>query len=219
MHYLSVLKYFLIALSVFLISCGSTQPQVTARGSSGYKPAPYISYKSLNFRGVSGKRKDLIKEALLVRKESNWPKYIFGSADPSKGGFDCSGAMYYVLRRKGFNPPRTSSAQYSWVKEKGNLHSVSSNATSLKHRDFRKLKPGDLVFWSGTYKPTDGRTVPVTHVGMYLGFMEGYERPIMICASKGRSFNGIRCDGYGVFDFKIPSASSKAKIVGYGSPL
>ena len=40
----------------------------------------------------------------------------------------------------------------------------------------------------------------------------------MINASDGRSYRGIRSNGYGVYDFRMPQADSKSKLVGYGTP-
>lgn len=213
-------KTLLLLLTPLFFQCGSAENKDTqsyVENGLRYHPAPHVPFESLKLEEVDGWRKRLVKEALKVRAESSWPRYVFGSASPEKGGFDCSGAMYYVLQREGFTPARTSANQYLWLLDKGEIHKVSASATAIDHPDYKHLQSGDLVFWSGTYEPTDSRTVPITHVGMYLGYMEGYAKPIMICSSKGRSFNGVRCDGYGVFDFKIPSASSRAKIVGYGS--
>jgi len=72
--------------------------------------------------------------------------YIFGAQSPSRG-FDCSGLVSYVLHKKGLHPPRTSSAQ-------------SHYGTPVSRS---QLKPGDLVFFSGTYKGG------VSHVGIYIG--------------------------------------------------
>jgi len=182
-----------------------------------YYPAPGTWVKQLELDGLPDWRKKIILESLRVRSEQVWPKYVFGSADPNKGGFDCSGAIYHILKRAGYSPARTSSDQYLWVKEHGKLYSVPKNAKSLEDKAFRNLTPGDLVFWSGTYTPTDGRKTSVTHVGMYLGKLKGYAKPVMICASKGRYFDGKRRDGYGLYDFKLPSKTSKSKIVAYGA--
>ena len=72
--------------------------------------------------------------------------YIRGASSPSRG-FDCSGLVYYLLRQRGYNPPRTSSGLASFGR------SVSRSS----------LKPGDLVFFSNTYKRG------VSHVGVYVG--------------------------------------------------
>ncbi len=209
-------RLFFICLLSFCTLRGYSEQSYIENGLK-YHPAPLIPFSSLKLHGVEKWRQNIIKKSLEIRAKERWPRYVFGSADPANGGFDCSGAMYYLLKNEGFRPERTSSNQYLWLKKRGKVHQVSKKTDSLSHKDFSQLKPADLVFWSGTYSPTDGRTIPITHVGMYIGYMQGYERPLMICASKGRSFNGVRCDGYGVYDFKIPSLKSKAKIVAYGS--
>lgn len=178
-----------------------------------------IAPESLNeFSKLSDSRKKLVTTALTVAKTNGWLRYKFGSADPKNKGFDCSGAMSFVLRTANYKVPRTSSDQFLWVKKHKGLTEVSPKVTSLKDPVFKKLKPGDLVFWSGTYIPTDGRKTKITHVGMYLGTEKKDGRPVMICATKGRSYRGARGDGYGVYDFKLPSASSKSKFVGFGPP-
>jgi cell wall-associated NlpC family hydrolase len=72
-------------------------------------------------------------------------RYRFGGASPS--GFDCSGFVYYVLNRAGVPVGRNMYAQ---------LNSGSRVSTS-------KLQPGDLVFFSGTYKRG------LSHAGIYIG--------------------------------------------------
>lgn len=75
--------------------------------------------------------------------------YNFGGNSP-KEGFDCSSLMQWNFRQAaGIKLPRVAYDQY--------------RATArVKASD---LKPGDLVFFTGTY---DSGT-PVTHVGMYIG--------------------------------------------------
>ena len=167
---------------------------------------------------ITPNRRKLINNALLTAKDHGWLKYKFGSADPAKGGFDCSGAMYYVLRHSGLKPRRTSAGQYLWIKEAGNLTEVGPSADSLTDKVFADLEPGDLLFWTGTYTPRDGRKVPITHVSMYLGRAKTDGRHLMIGSSSGRSYRGKRQNGYGVFDFRLPSKKSKSKFVGYGTP-
>ncbi len=76
--------------------------------------------------------------------------YTYGSADPANGGMDCSGFIYYVLKQNGFpDVPRDSSQQYVWVRKAGNLYAVLSRKEDSF--EFDDLKPGDLLFWRGTY--------------------------------------------------------------------
>lgn len=88
---------------------------------------------------------------------------------------------------------------------------------SLDSQIFKKLTGGDLLFWSGTYTPTDGRSVKITHVSLYLG-QEKNGRHVMIGATKGRSYRGKKGDGYGVYGFRLPRKSSKSHFVGFGPP-
>jgi hypothetical protein len=61
------------------------------------------------------------------------------------------------------------------------------------------------MFWSGTYKVD--RDVPVSHVMIYLGKEMGTNKPVMVGASDGRSYNGERRFGVSVFDFKLPNGT------------
>lgn len=73
--------------------------------------------------------------------------YVWGGTSPS--GFDCSGFTTYVYKQFGYSLNRTANAQAS------NGYAVS--------RD--NLIPGDLVLFTRTYSSS----VPVTHVGIYVG--------------------------------------------------
>ena len=163
-------------------------------------------------------RQELIVAALEAAKEVEGMPYRYGGVGRKDGGFDCSGAMYYVLRKIGLDPPRTSSDQYLWVRKHSQINPVAKTAKDTEDDSLDDLKPGDLVFWSGTYEPKDGRTTKITHVGMYLGLEKKDGRPVMINATNGRSYRGKKGNGYGVYDFRVPRAGSKSKIVGYGTP-
>ena len=167
---------------------------------------------------LSTKQKEILTLAMKLGRDHPDNHYKYGSANLKQGGFDCSGAMYFILKESGFHPPRTSAAQYDWVKKSGHLIKISAEVTSLDNPVFKKLQPGDLLFWSHTYKPTDGRTNGITHVQMYLGREKKDDRPVMIGSSDGRSYRGKRQNGYAVFDFKLPRKSSKQKFVGFGPP-
>jgi cell wall-associated NlpC family hydrolase len=72
--------------------------------------------------------------------------YIRGAASPSRG-FDCSGLIYFLLRQRGYNPPRTAAGYKNW-------------GTAVPRGEW---KPGDLVLFSNTYKRG------ISHIGVYLG--------------------------------------------------
>ena len=136
----------------------------------GYGKPALIGTDSLReFESLPEDRKMLIRTAIDVARESPWLPYLYGGSSPKDGGFDCSGAMYFVLNTAGLEPPRTSAAQYLWVKGEKRLHEIPNDVTSLDHEGMKKLQPGDLLFWGGTYAPEDQRTVNVTHVALYLG--------------------------------------------------
>jgi peptidoglycan DL-endopeptidase CwlO len=145
---------------------------------------------------------DLIRSTLALTQKNL--AYIYGSADPAIGGMDCSGFIYYVLTNAGFKDvPRQSSDQYLWVRKNGDFHAVLSRNANTFELD--QLRPGDLMFWSGTYKVD--RDVPVTHVMIYLGRQKSNGKPVMVGASEGRSYDGIRRFGVSVFDFKLPNGA------------
>lgn len=171
-----------------------------------------------DFTTLAEPRKKLIEAALFAAKQVTGMPYRFGGNGVQDGGFDCSGAMYHVMREVGLNPPRTSSAQYLWVKKDSILHLVSSDAKDLTHSSFDKLRPGDLVFWSGTYVPSDVRLSKITHVGMFLGYEKKDGHAVMINASDGRSYRGKKQSGFGVNDFRLPRAGGTSVMVGYGTP-
>lgn len=189
----------------------------TEGGKTFYRPANLKTSQLKSYDSYTESQRKLTSTALASVPTGKWLKYKFGGASPSAGGFDCSGAMYYVLRKAGYKPPRTSAQQFVWIRDHGKIHQVSAQVTGLDHSAFKHLKPGDLLFWSGTYVPTDGRKVKITHVSMYLG-QEKDGRHVMAGATKGRSYRGKRGDGFGVYDFKLPRKGSRSKFVGYGTP-
>jgi peptidoglycan DL-endopeptidase CwlO len=133
--------------------------------------------------------------------------YTYGSADPANGGMDCSGFIYYVLNQAGVKDvPRDASEQYVWVRKAGNFRAVLSR--DLDSFEFDELKPGDLLFWTGTYGIE--RDPPVTHTMIYLGKEKESNKPIMVGASDGRTYRDKQRFGVSVFDFKTakPPAST-----------
>ena len=144
--------------------------------------------------------------------------YAYGSADPASGGMDCSGFIYYVLRENGVKGvPRDASQQYVWVRKAGNFRAVLSR--DLDSFELDELKPGDLLFWTGTYSVE--RDPPVTHTMIYLGKEKKTGKPIMVGASDGRTYEGEQQFGVSVFDFKTASAKKAStsenhpRFVGY----
>ncbi|WP_456273108.1 LysM peptidoglycan-binding domain-containing protein [Bacillus sp. AK031] len=92
---------------------------------------------------VSGALNDSVGVINEAKRHLGTP-YVWGGSTPS--GFDCSGFIYYVYKQAGMNVSRT-------------------NALGLWNETTRvsNPQPGDLVFFSNTYKPG------ISHVGIYLG--------------------------------------------------
>jgi hypothetical protein len=131
---------------------------------------------------------------------------------------DCSGTIYHLLQGAGLaDVPRDSSGMYRWVWLSGRFQAVVSSSPDTF--EFARLKPGDLLFWSGTYHVT--RDPPVTHVMIYLGVNRQTGRRVMMGASEGRRFNDVSRDGVSVFDFELPRPEADAggdhpRFIGYG---
>ena len=95
------------------------------------------------YRNAKGDfQQGMVNQALSYRGRP----YVFGSASPSRG-FDCSGLIYFLLRQRGYNPPRTAAGYRSY-------------GTAVARKD---LKPGDLLLFANTYKRG------ISHIGIYIG--------------------------------------------------
>jgi cell wall-associated NlpC family hydrolase len=140
--------------------------------------------------------------------------YKYGSADPGQGGMDCSGFVYYVLKQTGLGEvPRDAREQYVWVRKAGKFQAVLGRSPDTFELD--ALKPGDLLFWAGTYKVD--RDPAITHTMIYLGRNKATHERIMIGASDGRTYKGQSRYGVSVFDFKM--AGRHAPLNGEPGPV
>ncbi|WP_411826519.1 C40 family peptidase [Luteolibacter sp. AS25] len=199
--------------ALILLFCG-----LSAAPAENQQPAILESSELRDFEKLEEPRRKLIEIAIETSREMQGMPYLFGGNGPKEGGFDCSGAINYILRKIDLSPPRTSSAQFEWVRDNSSLHLVSKDATNVDHASFAHLKPGDLVFWSGTYMPTDGRKLGITHVAVFMGYEKKDGRAVMINATNGRSYRGKKGNGFGVYDFRVPGSKSKSRLIGYGTP-
>src|SRR6266404_5722730 len=145
--------------------------------------------------------------------------YKYGSADPATGGMDCSGFVYFVLKQNGVeDAPRDSSEQYSWVRRARQFESVLSQKDDTF--ELEDLKPGDLLFWTGTYSIE--RDPPITHAMIYLGREKKTGHRVMVGASDGRVYQGEPRYGVSVFDFKVQrngkadDGKLRPTFIGYG---
>jgi peptidoglycan DL-endopeptidase CwlO len=194
-------------------------PSPSAR-SAGKKGWPNVSLSPDEIDGYEkypSKVRQILDAGLALTKQNLG--YSYGSADPANGGMDCSGFIYYVLKQNGFpDVPRDSGQQYVWVRKAGNFDAVLSRKEDSFELD--DLKPGDLLFWRGTYNID--RDPPITHTMIYLGCEKRTKKRVMVGSSDGRTYDGKQRWGVSVFDFKLPPPpkSGDAKIspvfVGYG---
>ncbi len=179
----------------------------TKKEEAGEKtgPPPVASLRPDDLREFNSqppKVQEFIRSALALTERNLG--YTYGSSGPNSGGMDCSGFIYYVLTNAGYKDvPRQSSDQYLWVRKNSNFHAVLSRNSDTF--ELKQLRPGDLMFWSGTYQVN--RDVPITHVMIYLGTEKKTKKAVMVGASDGRTYNGERRFGVSVFDFRLPNGT------------
>lgn len=121
---------------------------------------------------------DSYKKLIGTAEQFQGEAYVFGGSTPSTG-FDCSGLVQYVYGQAGINLPRTAQAQYD----------VTSKIAP------GDVKPGDLVFFKGTYNAGDY----ITHVGIYVGNNTMYQS-----------------GGHGVGYTSLNNSFWKSHLAGYG---
>ena len=82
--------------------------------------------------------------------------------------------------------------------------------------ELNDLRPGDLLFWMGTYDVQ--RDPPISHTMIYLGTEKATHKAVMVGSTDGRSYDGKSRWGVSVFDFKANTQKkSRAAFVGYAS--
>ncbi len=185
----------------------SPKPTATPSGKPTSIPNATISLAEVSgYESYPPEIRKIIDLALSLTTQNLGYKY--GSADPANGGMDCSGFIYYVLSQSGIKDvPRDAREQYIWVRKGGNFQAV------LAHRDdtfeLDALKPGDLLFWTGTY--SINRDPDITHTMIYLGREKATNQRIMVGASDGRTYKGQSRFGVSVFDFKVSRLGAKSE--------
>lgn len=195
-----------LTLLVLLASC----VPCTAREAVvvSIRPQDLVEYETAS---------DPVKKLIEVSLEFTTQKlaYRFGSNSPEKKGMDCSGTVQCTLRELGMEElPRSSWDFYQWAKAAGELV-PTPGVTSTEDPVFAKLKPGDLLFWEGTYE-TEERDPAISHVMIFLGTLKADGKGVMFGASSGRRYRGKTIHGVSVFDWEVPDEDSESKFVAYG---
>lgn len=127
--------------------------------------------------------------------------YVFGGSSTDNGGMDCSGSIQYLLKSLGYqNVPRTSFAQYEWVKNNERM----KRGKTLSEKN---LNPGDLIFWGGTYRSGH----KVSHVMMYMG--QGTDGKLYMYGARGTQKSGVSGAGVDIFELR---PGKHDNLVGYG---
>lgn len=103
-----------------------------------------------NMAGQSYDDADVQRLFDVGRKYIGYP-YVFGGSSPGTS-FDCSGFIYWVFKEAGLK---------NWTRTTANEIYYSHSAPISE----AEARPGDLVFFEGTYNAG----VPITHVGIYAG--------------------------------------------------
>ncbi|MEM9282832.1 MAG: NlpC/P60 family protein [Verrucomicrobiota bacterium] len=133
--------------------------------------------------------------------------YVFGGDHPTEGGLDCSGAMKFLLGDIGFDTmPRTSYHQYEWLRKNKTLRHTKTIPDTMGGR--KGIKPGDLIFWGGTYNSGH----KVSHVMIYLG--QGSDGTHYMFGARGKKKKGL--NGAGVDIFELDAGYQKS-LIGFGS--
>lgn len=131
--------------SVFMATLGNRSDLFPGSEYIGrYGEGSYITYDIPPAALEDEKFAAMITEA---EKYLGYP-YVWGGSSPSTS-FDCSGFVCWVLNHSGWNVGRTTA------------QGLFDYCTPVRASDAR---PGDLVFFVGTYDTPD-----VSHVGIYVG--------------------------------------------------
>jgi len=194
----------LLFICFIITNCTMTNPGLHAARLQG------VTTSSLkNYNDNPAPVKSIISESIALSQKRL--SYIYGSADPKNGGMDCSGTIHYLLSAKLYAVPREADQQYLWIKKYGKLHVVNSHRFTSPQ--FKYLKPGDLLFWSGTYKAK--RAHNITHVMLYLGKSKNGKSLMFGSNTKG-SYKDSASHGVGIYEFDVSSRRAKGRFVGYG---
>jgi len=117
-------------------------------GWSSYGDVKYVEHvRSHMHMASSGNAVENYDAMHQMMKEYEGVPYVFGGT--SKSGIDCSAMSQKLYQAIGISIPRTAQEQYN----------------AVSHISESEARPGDLVFFTGTYNAG----CYITHVGVYTG--------------------------------------------------
>ena len=125
------------------------------------------------------------------------------------------------MRKAGLeNLTHTALAQYQWLKAGNRLHETTVEPSGLDQPFFNALSPGISCFWGRKSAPDKDKDeqLSVTHVAMYLGVEKDGNRHVMINSTDGRTYRGVKANGYGVLISTFRNRAPEARFLGYGTP-
>lgn len=187
----------------------SDDSPVSVKETKDLPPPPAAEVKSEKKEAPAPKKDGPTLE--MLRKEAHALAdqkltYVFGAEDPESGGLDCSSTIQYLLTKIGVkDAPRTSYDQYDWLKKNKTLDDVYGKASTEKL--FKKLSPGDLIFWGGTWD--SGHRV--SHVMLYMGYDAKTDKHY-IFGARGKSVKGLTGCGVDIFEL----GQQKGRLIAHG---
>lgn len=148
-------------------------------GYSFYGDVLYVEHVK-SFLGGSEKQEGYGSMEECIREYTGVP-YVYGGN--GKYGIDCSALTQKIYKSIGITLPRTAQGQYD----------------AVRHIPDYEARPGDLVFFTGTYESG----THITHVGLYVG--------------NDRFFHASSGDGCCCFAY-LSEAYYSEHMAGFGRP-
>ncbi|QWH76038.1 glycoside hydrolase (plasmid) [Bacillus mycoides] len=148
---LELAKSFALKMANGRTGCGFRSPY--CYGDYSYVEKVLKYYQTSEIAGGGAVGDEFFQKVMAEAIKYKGYKYVFGGASPT-ASFDCSGLTQWTFRTAGVQLDRTAQMQWNQTKR------ISA----------QEAKPGDLVFFHGTYNSG----TYITHVGIYQGNMQMY---------------------------------------------
>ena len=123
----------------------------------------------------------------------------------SNRGMDCSAAIQHVFSKLGATIPRTSTDQANHLARLGSLWRVAPWET--QSQVYRRLRPGDIVFWARKTSPNT-----IRHVMVYMGRTDNGK--YRMWGAQGTNVKGINGSGVDYHDYS--GSATRNVVVAHG---